>query len=131
VSARSMDARPGRRRFVGMALAGAATLLAGCGRKPSRVDPPEDAGPDALRYPWAYPNKNSDPHGTVPPSQAVVPPGTTPAPATQTPATQTPATASPPPRPLPPQQSYPKIITPQDLQPNGSLGGSGTWPDKP
>jgi hypothetical protein len=39
----------------------ALALLAGCGKKPSHLDPPEGAGPDAALFPRAYPNPKYDP----------------------------------------------------------------------
>ena len=114
-------ARPSRRGFAGMVLVGTALALAGCGRKPGRVIPAEDAGPDAAAYPRTYPVTRLDPPGTVPPSATIIPPAPT--------DTSTPAT--PPTLPQTPQQTYPQIIRPQDLQPGGALGTSGTFPARP
>ena len=117
------EARPSRRGFTGLMLAGVALALTGCGRKPSHVIPAEDAGPDAIAYPRAYPDTRLDPPGTVPPSAAVIPP----APDTATPTTPTLA----PPPSTAPKPAYPQIIRPEDLQPNGVLGSTGTFPTKP
>ncbi len=112
--------QPSRRRFAGMVLSGAALLLAGCGRKPSRVLPDPADGPDALLFPHNYPNNKADPPGTVPPSAATIPPA--PPPEDTTSSVPSPA------QPEPAKQVYPKIIRPEDLQPGGSLLGTGTWP---
>jgi hypothetical protein len=109
-----------------MVLAGAVLVLTGCGRKPGRVLPAEDAGPDAALYPRAYPNKNSDPAGSVAPTADTMPgaqnPPGTPAPA--------PAPAALP-QPETPKQLYPKIVRPEDMQPGGALGNTTSWQNNP
>ncbi len=117
MSVRSIPSSPSRRAFAGLLLAGLAAGLSGCGRKPAHLDPAEDAAPEAQLYPRHYPNPKYDPAGSVPPSQAVVPPA---------PGSKTPAAAAAPAAPA--QPAYPKIIHPEDLTPNAVLGGSGTWP---
>ncbi len=119
MSAGAMIVDPGRRRFTGLILAGLTLALSGCGRKPGRVDPPEDAGPEAALFPHRYPDLRKDPPPTVPPSAAVIPPA--PQSTNQAPAVPSPPVAVPAPSP------YPKILRPEDMTPNAVLNSTGSW----
>lgn len=82
-------------------------LLGGCGKKASRLDPPEGSGPDAALFPRTYPNPRYDPRpsgkGLGDGAGAVQP--------------QAPGGAA-----LPPVESYPKVMKPEDLTNFSPLG---------
>ena len=106
MSARPVSARTlSHRLTAGMALVALmlALPLEGCGKKPGHLDPPEGAGPDAARFPRAYPNDRYDP----------VPVGAK-------------APAAPPvPEPMVPAQTYPPVIRPDSIVPNAPISSPG------
>lgn len=98
MSARSMRAR----LALVLALALVAPGLTACGKKPQHLDPPEGSGPEASKFPHAYPADKYDPS----PAPAH---GAKPAPVLE---------------PIQPSSSaYPPIIRPENLTPNSAVGG--------
>jgi hypothetical protein len=94
-----------------LALALVVPVLSGCGKKPTHLDPPEGAGPEASLYPRVYPNIKYDP-----------------APAGAKPEGHShPAAPAPVPvlEPMAPSQAYPTIIRPDTLAPTSALVSPG------
>jgi len=104
-----VSARPAAFRWLLLAaLALTLPALAGCGKKPKLLDPPEGSGPESAQFPRSYPNSKYDP---VPPSQ---------------PTSQ--------PEPMAPTTAFPPIIRPEDLGSPSTLAvpgqsGGTPWPN--
>ena len=105
-----MSARPAFwvRWLLLAALALTLPALEGCGKKPKQLDPPEDAGPEAAKFPHSYPNSKYDP---VPPSRPATRPG-----------------------PMVPADPFPPIIRPEELNNPATLAvpgqsGGTPWPN--